>query len=201
MKALAEEGPRSYNPPDGLVILTLKDQQHEQRGLIGGMLTRANAEAAIANGGIQLVTPPSEEAGRARILPLGHLVESLSEDHCSIFHAPFGEPRMHPSQSIQRDRLHEYLYLSDTIVGQTAAYRRGLPQYRMARNVQPSQDRLFQLAFESGCHELPQLDRPYNADAYTRSPRSEVRQLDIQSDLDRAGATYRRIRDPIHGKA
>ena len=47
MKALAEEGPRSYNPPDGLV--TLKDQQHEQRGLIGGMLTRANAEAAIAN--------------------------------------------------------------------------------------------------------------------------------------------------------
>ena len=90
----AEDGPRSYNPPDRPVMLTLKDQQHEQRGLIGGMLTRANAEAAIANGGIQLVTPPSEEAGRARILPLGHLVESLSEDHCSIFHAPFGETRI-----------------------------------------------------------------------------------------------------------
>ena len=49
-----------------------------------------------------------------------------------------------------------------------------LPQYRMARNLQPSKDRLFQLFFESGCHQLPQLQKPYNADAYTRSPSSEV---------------------------
>ena len=52
-----------------------------------------------------------------------------------------------------------------------------LPQYRMARNLQPSKDRLFQLVFESGCHQLPQLQRPCNADAYTRSSSSEVRQL------------------------
>ena len=30
-------------------MLTLKDQQHEHLGLIGGMRTRANADAAIAN--------------------------------------------------------------------------------------------------------------------------------------------------------
>ena len=49
MKALAEEGPRSHNPPDEPVMLTLKDPQHEQRGLIGEMFTNANANAAIAN--------------------------------------------------------------------------------------------------------------------------------------------------------
>ena len=81
------------------------------------------------------------------------------------------------------------MYLPDIIVGRTAAYRRVLPQYRMARNLQPSKDRLFQLVFESGCHQLPQLQRPCNAYAYTRSPSSEVRQLDLRSYLiDRADA-------------
>ena len=104
------------------------------------MLTRANAEAAIANGGIQLVTPPSEEAGRARILLLDHIVEYLSEDHCSIFHAPFGEPRMHPSQSIQRDRLHEYLYLSDILLGRTAARDRQVRLNLVARRLDSTQE-------------------------------------------------------------
>ena len=55
------------------------------------MRTRTNADAAIANGGRQLVTPPSEEAVRARIPLLGPNCRILSEDHCSILHVTFGE--------------------------------------------------------------------------------------------------------------